>query len=272
MTEFKYNGPDVQILNLYREMIAERHSAMLQVWPLLSGKNSKIGHYKGWTIVIMEQTGITSLSRMSNLQELSEALIGVSELTNLNKNASRQRLESHYNLKPTDAVVFVDSNGSLFDELELMLQKHEHAVGMTPMKIFLSHKGADKTLIREYKRTLATLGFDPWLDEDAMSAGTELERGILQGFKDSCAAVFFVTPSFTDENFLATEVNYAIAERRKKVAKFSIITLVFTIDGAKGVVPDLLRPYVWKEPTNDLEAMREIIHALPVRLGDVYWK
>ena len=52
-------------------------------------------------------------------------------------------------------------------------------------KIFLSHKGADKPLVRRYSSTLKALGFNPWLDEDAMVAGTELDRGILKGFKDS---------------------------------------------------------------------------------------
>ena len=60
-----------------------------------------------------------------------------------------------------------------------------------------------------------------------MDAGSELERAILQGFKDSCAAVFFVTPSFQDEAYLATEVNYAIQEKREKGDRFSIVTLVF---------------------------------------------
>jgi hypothetical protein len=52
-----------------------------------------------------------------------------------------------------------------------------------------------------------------------MAAGVELDRGILQGFNDSCAAVFFVTPRFKDENYLATEVNYAMIEKRKKGAR-----------------------------------------------------
>ena len=74
------------------------------------------------------------------------------------------------------------------------------------MRIFLSHKGADKPRVREYKKTLEALGFDPWLDEDAMTAGTNLERGLLEGFKTSCAAVFFITPNYVDENYLASEV------------------------------------------------------------------
>ena len=82
---------------------------------------------------------------------------------------------------------------------------------------------------------LHALAFRPWLDEDAMPAGTELHRGI-QG------------------------------------DRFSIITLVFSDStGQKGVVPELLHSYVWKGPSTELEALREIIRALPIRLGPPSW-
>jgi len=139
------------------------------------------------------------------------------------------------------------------------------------MKIFLSHKGSDKPFVRKFKDTLSLLGFSPWLDEDAMPAGTNLERGILQGFKDSCAAVFFVTPDFHDEKYLASEVDYAVQEKRNKGDKFSIITLVFEDGAAKGKVPDLLHTYVWKEPKSELDALQEIIRALPIHVGEVRW-
>jgi hypothetical protein len=113
------------------------------------------------------------------------------------------------------------------------------------------------------------LGFDTWLDEDELHAGVELERGILKGFKDSCAAVFFITQNFSDENFLATEVNYAIAEKRAKGDRFAIITIVLE---SGGVVPELLRQFAWKEPKTQLESLRDIVRALPVRTGAVYWK
>lgn len=140
------------------------------------------------------------------------------------------------------------------------------------MKIFLSHKGADKVLVRKYKATLEVLGYDVWLDEDAMPAGTSLHRGILQGFKDSCAAVFFITPEYKDEGFLETEVNYAITEKMQKGDKFSIITLVYENDGKQGEVSELLKTYVWKEPADDLEALREIVKALPLKMGDVRYR
>lgn len=93
-------------------------------------------------------------------------------------------------------------------------------MGVKKMKAFLSHKGADKPLVRECKDTLDAFGFDVWLDEDSMPAETALHRGILQGFKDSCAAIFFITPNYKDEGFLETEVNYTITEKCKKAINF----------------------------------------------------
>ena len=140
------------------------------------------------------------------------------------------------------------------------------------MKVFLSHKGSDKPRVREFKKTLELLGFDPWLDEDSMRAGAELERAILKGFSDSCAAVFFITPNFKDESYLSSEVNYAIAEKRRKGDTFAIVTIVFDAAASRSNVPALLRQYVWKEPAGDLEALREIVSALPIRAGDVQWR
>ena len=39
------------------------------------------------------------------------------------------------------------------------------------MKIFLSHKSTDKDAVTDFQKTLRHLGYDPWLDEDAMPAG-----------------------------------------------------------------------------------------------------
>ena len=139
-------------------------------------------------------------------------------------------------------------------------------------KVFLSHKGADKAVATDFKQTLELLGYEPWLDEDAMPAGTELARGLLHGMKDSCGVVFFITPSFEDESYLRTEVDYAVEDKREKGDRFAIITLLLTgEDGSKARIPDLLRRYVWKEPKTSLEALREIIRALPVVPGKVDW-
>jgi hypothetical protein len=136
-------------------------------------------------------------------------------------------------------------------------------------KIFLSHKSVDKPLVYRHYNPLKTLGFDPWLDERGMPAGSNLEREVLRGFEESCAAVFFITASFKDDRYLAAEVDYAVMQKRKKDRKFSIVTLRYANASA---VPALLTPYIYKDVSNDLEGFDELLKALPIELGPVRWK
>lgn len=178
-------------------------------------------------------------------------------------------MKSYIRLKPSfenglDTTKYIVSFSATKEDIEIF----------APKKIFLSHKGADKPMVREYFHLLKELGFEPWLDEDAMVAGTNLNRGIDQGFQESCAAVFFVTPSYVDEGYLEDEVDYAIDEKKEKGDKFAIITLALQNEkGITGEVPRLLRrKYVYKEPASQLEAFREIIRALPLESGRKNWK
>ena len=139
----------------------------------------------------------------------------------------------------------------------------------TEIKVFLSHKSIDKPIVMKYFHALKELGFVPWLDEPNMPAGTNLERGLFAGFEVSCAAVFFITENFRDESYLASEVDYAIAQKRKKGNKFAIITLRYP-NAEK--VPDLLTPYIYKDVKNDLEGFFQLIRALPIELGQPRWK
>jgi hypothetical protein len=139
----------------------------------------------------------------------------------------------------------------------------------TEVRIFLSHKTVDKPIVRRYYNVLKELGYDPWLDEPDMPAGTNLEREIFGGFEKSCAAVFFITANFKDESYLASEVDYAIAQKRKKGKKFSIITLRYPNSSP---VPGLLTPYIYKNIENDLEGFYELVRALPIELGQTRWK
>ena len=140
-------------------------------------------------------------------------------------------------------------------------------------KIFLSHKGSDKSMVVDFKETLKLLGYDPWIDDDAMPAGARVDRAISQGMIDSCAVVFFITASFQDKGYLQAEIDLAVQQKREKEDRFSIITLVFSGAGGKVAgIPDLLKPYVWKSPRTPLEALREIVRALPVAPGTVDWR
>lgn len=139
----------------------------------------------------------------------------------------------------------------------------------TETRIFLSHKSIDKPIVMRYYSALKTLGFEPWLDEPDMPAGTNLERGIFDGFEKSCAAVFFITENFKDEKYLASEVDYAIMQKRKKEKKFAIITLRYP---NALPVPGLLTPYIFKDVENDLDGFHQLVRALPIELGQTRWK
>lgn len=134
----------------------------------------------------------------------------------------------------------------------------EHALKFERQRIFLSHKGADKSRVRGFAELLREIGFDPWLDEDAMPAGTQPNRGISHGFQQSCAAVFFVTPSFLDKGYLSTEIDYAVAEYQRRDGQFTIITLVLRDNPDESVtIPVLLQNYIWKEPMMLRQAPRD---------------
>jgi hypothetical protein len=140
-------------------------------------------------------------------------------------------------------------------------------------RIFLSHKGANKPMVRRFDSTLKLLGFDPWLDEDAMPGGTELHRGIHQGMKDSCMAVFFVTPQFTEETYIRGELDLAVEEKTQRADHFVILALAMQDEqGERGSVPQILHRWVYKSPDTELEALNEIIVSLPIQLGPPTWK
>ena len=137
------------------------------------------------------------------------------------------------------------------------------------IRIFLSHKSVDKPIVMRYYNALKVMGFEPWLDEPDMPAGTNLERGIFDGFEKSCAAVFFITENFKDEKYLASEVDYAILQKRKKGNKFAIITLRYP---NALPVPGQLTPYIFKDVLNDLDGFYQLVRALPIELGQTRWK
>lgn len=256
----------------YTDIIKHKYPQLTNSWPILSGYNIINGEFNQYIIVIFKDTSISGIIS-SSVAEFNHQNLGVNEINEDNIESVRAKIINDYRLQPRDSVVILKNNGTnLESELNKLLQRHEVVMGVVGMKIFLSHKGVDKDLVRNFKKTLELIGFEPWLDEDAMHAGVELERGIKQGFNESCAAIFFVTPNFVDEDYLGTEVNYAISEKRKKKNQFSIITLILEADGNKGSVPELLEPYVWKEPKNDLESLREIVKALPLQLGAPYFR
>ncbi|MDI1480371.1 toll/interleukin-1 receptor domain-containing protein [Polyangium sp. y55x31] len=274
---------DNLIVDRYRTIVGSVFPGVAP-WPVVSGWNVVNARYGSALILLLKHTGFAGLKQTSQLTVLHRAQVGVDAITRGNRHLVKEQLEPLLRPGPYDLLLVLEDAivsqegdrveyripGDVIDEqLVEAAVKHAFAQGLLPMRVFLSHKNADKPKVREYYETLKLLGFDPWLDEHAMAAGANLERALLEGMNQSCAAIFFVTPNYQDERFLATEVDYAIQQKRKKGDLFSIVTLVFDQGDKKGVVPDLLRTFVWKEPTSDLEALREILKALPLKVGPV---
>lgn len=141
-----------------------------------------------------------------------------------------------------------------------------------PKDIFLSHKSVDKSLVRTISKTLAEIGYSPWLDEDRMKAGVPLERALLGAFADSCAAVFFITPEFQDDGYLRSEIDYALHQKREKKERFAIIALQLRgMDGAMGSIPEVLRHLFWKQ-VEPVEIIKAIVEALPIRMCGIEWR
>jgi TIR domain len=271
------------VLEDYREIVETKHPSRLAVWPVLSGSNRITGRIGDHSVVIFIHTGNRAMTSISGQGELDPAVTGATAVTDGTRELVRSNLIRHFRLVPSDAVIFVqlipiadraevDANIAK-SEFEQLLLQHETVMDLAPNRIFLSHKGMDKPLVRDFHETLKLLGFDPWLDEDALTAGANREREILEGFNQSCAAVFFITHNFVDENYLATEIEYAIDQKRSKGDRFAIVTLSFSEGEKRGTVPQLIKSrYIYTEPSTRLEALREILRALPLRVGPIGWK
>ena len=245
-------------------------------WPVIAGTHYKLGIFDKYYVVVLIDQGPTPLIQTLGIGNIK---LNLNEIDRTNPHIIRKELFSLLNLKKRDAIFLFDETNNysnwrtdLERDLKENFLQHKMVMNMEPMKIFLSHKSINKDNVRNFKTILELLGFSPCLDEEAMSAGANLERSLQSGMTDSCAAIFFITPDYKDEKYLASEIDYAISRKRQD-EKFSIITLVFSDEnGEKGVVPNLLQPYVWKEPANDLLTLAEILKALPLEVGDIRFK
>lgn len=96
----------------------------------------------------------------TSVVEFNSANTGVENISSGNIDSVRDKIRSSFQLSKMDSIVILAMNGSnLNSELQKLLEEHEFVMGVKRRKIFLSHKGADKPLVRLYKQTLESLGF-----------------------------------------------------------------------------------------------------------------
>ncbi|WP_213070866.1 toll/interleukin-1 receptor domain-containing protein [Acinetobacter baumannii] len=271
ITDKGFKSIEDVVFKTYQAVIKQKHPTYAHIWPVLSGHNRKTATLGQYYVLIYSHTGSSGMMHINGMGDIS-FLFPNQTVNESNFVASRQKIIGHFDLKKKDLIFFVKNDlSNLQAEILFNLKNQELCMNLQPIKIFLSHKSVNKPKVREFKKTLELLGFQPWLDEDAMHAGVELERALLTGMQDSCAAIFFITPDYVDENYLSSEITYAI-QRKRADPNFAIIALNIEENGREGIIPMLLTPYVWKKPSSDLEALQEILKALPVKVGEVFFK
>ncbi|MGY2895986.1 toll/interleukin-1 receptor domain-containing protein [Deinococcus sp. UYEF24] len=274
-------SPDLQFIEVYRARVTAVHPDKVATWPLLSGNSVQAGVIDGFLVMVFHDSKNSMMRTADVLRQQTLPNVGI-EFQKNGMNGVRKYVAAQLRLTQFDFVYVSPALGTLESfrwkeadlpaEAQIALEQHETALGLTKNKIFLSRQGVDKAVVQKFKSTLDLLGFSTWLDEDAQPAGAALEPDVLNGFADSCAVVFFVASSLLDQGYLASEIEYAIAQKQSRQDQFQIITLVMDHDGQPENVSPALLNYVYKKPASHLEAMDEILKALPVQVGQVTWK
>jgi hypothetical protein len=260
------------IIDKYSDLVKTKYPRLIKQWPIISGYNLFAEEYNNYLLIYIKHTGILNRVQLGfiNLSDLFYFL-DINDINETNLLEVKNGLKKFFNVNKEDGVTILKKEESVDRFLSELLEQHELTMGIAKNKIFLSHKDTDNNIINNFAKTLTYLGFNVWND-DNLNAGVSLNREIIKGFNDSCAAIFFITENFRDEKFIADEIDYAISEKRIKDNKFSIITLVMYKKENENNVPNLLKKYVYKNPKNDLEALRIILDALPLKINGISWK
>ena len=143
-----------QIIDSYTSLVSSKHPTGVSGWPILTGHNIKHGIFNGWNIIVFEHTGNPVMKSTQGIGDISSAIIGDSQITDDNKAGVRERISRHFRLSRSDALFIFDQMDDIQQDLTAVLLQHEMEMGLCPMRVFLSHKGADKPMVREFKDTL----------------------------------------------------------------------------------------------------------------------
>ncbi len=262
---FMYQG----MMNTYKSIVEKNHQSYLRNWPLLSSSISvQVGGYAGTDIFIFKHVGRTHqiFHEKGIGDDINKSVVKVDKITNENKQEVRYLIEQYLDLDDKDGVLFLSVDIPFQEECYLLMKKHEKVMGIKPNKIFLSHKSANKDFVRNVNTSLKSIGYSTWFDEESMNAGANLNRAIMKGFAESCSVVFFITPEFKDEKHIGNEIDHAVDEKLNRPEEFEIITIVV----GDCPVPKILSKYVWKNVNTEIEALTEIVKALPIKVREIY--
>lgn len=79
-----------------------------------------------------------------------------------------------------------------------------------PISVFLSHHSADKPAIRQLATALTRRGLLPWLDEDRLSLGVDIDQQLTQAIRAGVVTVVLLTPDSLASGWVDQELRLAM--------------------------------------------------------------
>jgi hypothetical protein len=111
------------------------------------------------------------------------------------------------------------------------------------LRAFLCHSSSDKSSVRRLFDRLLADGFDPWLDEKKLVAGTRWESGIKKAVRESDVVVILISRgSVTKEGYLQKEIRFALDVAQEKPEEMIFLIPVRLEECS---VPERLRDWQW---------------------------
>lgn len=108
------------------------------------------------------------------------------------------------------------------------------------MKIFLSHSGRDKCLVREIVKLLPDK-IKTWLDENDLPLGVEITKGLKETIEnDTDLIILFVSPEAINSHWVQKELQWAI-NREKQLGYTFIFPIVLDKGAWEKIKPDNFR-------------------------------
>lgn len=84
------------------------------------------------------------------------------------------------------------------------------------MKVFISHAGADNAFARELVEELRAAKLKVWFDGTELAPGDNIALEVGRALDESDAMVVLLSPAAMESQWVRSEIDYALAERRFK--------------------------------------------------------
>lgn len=154
------------------------------------------------------------------------------------------------------------------------------------VRVFISYTRSFEARVKRIYELLKTIGVSPWWDKEDAHHGTIPDK-IFNGIHDSCLVVFLITSDFTDQGYIADEIDQALHRLRNPLlrnpSRFELLPIIVLEDtdrdtdfpdlrSARGPARILDRGIIYQPARTDADIIGHIVEAMPVRIGVTKWK